>query len=113
LDYRGWEFGNYDYLRDKSTAKQAAVATEKHKRIKHSAKVYVDGDIHTNAVESAFSLLKRGIKGTWHGISAKHLAAYLDEISFRFNRRKNANLFLDTLRRMVTADPLTFQNLTA
>ena len=35
--------------------------------------------------------------GTWHRISAKHLAAYLDEMTFRFNRRKNANLFLDTL----------------
>jgi transposase-like protein len=85
----------------------------KHKTIKHKAKIYVDGDIHTNTVESAFSLLKRGIIGTWHRISAKHLAAYLDEMTFRFNRRKNANLFLDTLRHMVTAPVLTFEKLTA
>ena len=85
----------------------------KHKTIKHKAKIYVDGDIHTNTVESAFSLLKRGIIGTWHRISAKHLAAYLDEMTFRFNRRKNANLFLDTLRHMVTAPVLTFDKLTA
>jgi hypothetical protein len=57
--------------------------------------------------------LKRGIIGTWHRISAKHLAAYLDEMSFRFNRRKDANLFLDTLRNMVTAPVLTFEKLTA
>jgi len=91
----------------------AGVPPTKHKRIQHKAKIYVDGDIHTNTVENAFSLLKRGIIGTWHRISAKHLAAYLDEMTFRFNRRKNANLFLDTLRHMITAPSLTFERLTA
>ncbi len=86
---------------------------DKHKRINHSAGYYVDGDVHTNTVESAFSLLKRGVVGTWHKISAKHLPAYLSEMTFRFNRRKNHDLFLDTLRHMVTADPLTFERLTA
>jgi len=38
--------------------------------IKHKAKIYVDGDIFANTVESAFSLIKRGIIGTWHKISA-------------------------------------------
>jgi transposase-like protein len=91
----------------------AGVKGSKHKTIRHRDKVYVDGDIHTNTVESAFSLLKRGIMGTWHKISAKHLQAYLDEMTFRFDRRKSPTLFLDTLRHMVTADPLTFENLTA
>lgn len=92
---------------------RAGVNGSKHKTIRHRDKVYVDGDIHTNTVESAFSLLKRGIVGSWHKISAKHLAAYLNEMTFRFNRRKNHDLFLDTLRHMVTADPLTFERLTA
>ncbi len=83
-----------------------------HKTIKHSSGVYVMGDIHTNTVESAFSLLKRGIMGTWHKISAKHLAAYLEEMEFRFNRRKRPDLFLDTLRHMVSAPTLTFRDLT-
>jgi hypothetical protein len=91
----------------------AGVHGSKHKTIRHKSKVYVDGDIHTNTVESAFSLLKRGIMGSWHKISAKHLPAYLDEMTFRFNRRKNANLFLDTLRHMVTSPVLTFEKLTA
>jgi len=91
----------------------AGVHGSKHKTIRHRDRVYVDGEIHTNTVESAFSLLKRGIMGTWHKISAKHLPAYLEEMSFRFNRRKNANLFLDTLRHMVTAPVLTFNELTA
>jgi transposase-like protein len=88
-------------------AKQAKA----HKTINHSRE-YVSGLVHTNTVESAFSLLKRGIMGTWHNVSAKHLAAYLNEMTFRFNRRKSSDLFLDTLRHMVTAPVLTFEKLT-
>jgi transposase-like protein len=95
------------------SAMKATGHAAKHKTIKHKAKVYVDGDIHTNTVESAFSLLKRGVIGTWHRISAKHLAAYLEEMTFRFDRRGRSDLFVDTLRHMVTADPLTFDHLTA
>jgi transposase-like protein len=84
-----------------------------HKTIQHKSRIYVQGDVHTNTVESAFSLLKRGIMGTWHKISVKHLPAYLDEMCFRFNRRKNSDLFIDTLRHMITAPTLTFQRLTA
>ncbi len=102
------DFSSYPFA-----MKKAAVSEKKHKRIKHSSGVYVDGDVHTNTVESAFSLLKRGIVGTWHKISAKHLPAYLDEMTFRFNRRKNPDLFVDTLRHMVTAPILTFEKLTA
>jgi len=100
---------------DDASANEVAVKKTqpgKQKVIKHSSGVYVMGDIHTNTVESAFSLLKRGIAGTWHRISAKHLASYLEEMTFRFNRRKNPNLFLDTLRHMITSSVLTFQNLT-
>jgi transposase-like protein len=92
---------------------EAGISGRKHKTIKHSDKVYVDGDIHTNTAESAFSLLKRGIVGTWHKISAKHLQAYLEEMTFRFNRRKSPYLFQDTLRHMVTASTLTFEALTS
>jgi len=92
-----------------------AVGDLKHETVNHSAGEYVrfGTDIHTNSIESAFSLLKRGIIGTWHKVSAKHLQAYLDEMTFRFDRRKRSDLFLDTLRHMVTADPLTFEELTA
>jgi transposase-like protein len=92
---------------------KAGVHGSKHKTIKHKDGVYAIGDVYTNTVESAFSLLKRGVMGTWHKISAKHLASYLEEMTFRFNRRKSHTLFLDTLRHMVTADPLTFDRLTA
>ena len=83
-----------------------------HKTIRHKWHIYVQGDIHTNTIESAFSLLKRGVIGTWHKVSGKHLAAYLQEMEFRFNRRKRSDLFLDTLRHMITAPVLTFASLT-
>jgi transposase-like protein len=83
----------------------------KHKTVNHSAGVYVQGDVHTNTVENTFSLLKRGIMGTWHNISAKHLLAYLHEMEFRFNRRFHRDLFTETLRYMVRTDPLRFADL--
>ncbi len=101
---------------DDASANDAAMRKAKrtnHKKINHSSGAYVVGDIHTNTVESAFSLLKRGIMGTWHRISAKHLPSYLEEMEFRFNRRNRPDLFVDTLRHMVTAPALTFQKLTA
>ena len=93
--------------------KRAGLDDSQHETVNHKQGEYVRGDIHTNSVESAFSLLKRGIIGTWHKLSAKHLQAYLEEMEFRFNRRNNDDLFLDTLTHMVTADPLTFERLTA
>ena len=91
----------------------AGIHGSKHKTINHHSKVYVDGDITTNGIESAFSLLKRGIVGSWHKVSAKHLPAYLEEMTFRFNRRNSKTLFLETLQHMITADPLTYEKLTA
>jgi transposase-like protein len=83
----------------------------KHKTICHKSE-YVNGDVHTNTVESSFSLLKRGIMGTWHRISVKHLPAYLNEVAFRFNNRRNPRLFQDTLKRLLSSNALTFVELT-
>lgn len=83
----------------------------KHKTINHTSGIYVEGNIHTNTVENSFSLLKRGILGSWHKVSAKHLMRYLAEMEFRFNRRHRKDLFVDTLRHMVTANPLSFADL--
>jgi transposase-like protein len=83
-----------------------------HKTINHTRE-YAHGDVHTNTVESAFSLLKRGIMGTWHKVSAKHLPAYLDEMCFRFNNRKNQFLFRDTLTKLILSPNLEYKDLTA
>lgn len=58
-----------------------------HRRIQHEAKVYVRGDVHTNTIEGFWSLVKRGISGNYHAVSAKWLQSYLDEYSFRYNHR--------------------------
>src|SRR4029077_13543165 len=100
-----------DFPAYRKAARQTCVMTE-HQTIDHSNGVYVIGDLHTNTVESAFSLLKRGIMGTWHKISAKHLPAYLNEMCFRFNNRKNPYLFRDTLLKMIESGNLEYQELT-
>lgn len=59
-----------------------------HETVKHSAKEYARGDAHTNTVEGFFSLLKRGLYGTFHSVSRKHLHRYVAEFQFRWNTRK-------------------------
>jgi len=61
-----------------------------HKVINHAEK-YVDGQVHTNGLENFWSLLKRGIKGTYVSVEPFHLFRYLDEQVFRFNLRELAH----------------------
>ena len=84
----------------------------KHETIAHKYE-YVRGDVYTNTIESAFSLLKRGIMGSFHKISIKHLPRYLSEFEYRFNRRKTPGMFEETLQRIATSKPLTYGELTA
>jgi hypothetical protein len=83
----------------------------KHSTIRHRDKVYVVGDVHTNTIESAFSLFKRGVTGAFHKISLKHMQRYLDEFSFRFNNRKAADLFGMTVARMARIVPMPYSKL--
>jgi transposase-like protein len=59
-----------------------------HKAVNHKAGEYVREDAHVNTSESVHALLKRGIVGTFHHVSKKHLPRYLNEFDFRFNERK-------------------------
>jgi transposase-like protein len=58
-----------------------------HGSVDHSKKVYVSGEVHVQTIEGFWSLVKRGISGVYHGVSAKHLQSYLDEYVFRYNAR--------------------------
>jgi transposase len=58
-----------------------------HHQINHGDRVYVSGDVHTQTIEGFWSLLKRGIGGTHHAVSAKHLQGYLNEYVWRYNNR--------------------------
>lgn len=59
----------------------------RHEQVNHSIEEYVRGDAHTNTIEGYFSLLKRGITGTYHHVSPQHLRRYLGEFDFRYNFR--------------------------
>ena len=58
-----------------------------HATVKHSLSEYVNGDIHTNGIESLWSMLKRAHKGTFHKLSPKHLDRYVQEFAARHNLR--------------------------
>jgi transposase-like protein len=94
------ELHGYDNLR--WTKKDGEPMGYVHRRIKHSAKVYVVGDIHTNTVEGFWSLIKRGIGGVYHAVSQKYLQSYLDEYSFRYNRRDQGNLIFKSILEQVS-----------
>ena len=85
----------------------------RHETVNHRADEWVVGDVHTNSIEGVWSLFKRSIVGSFHKISVKHMDRYLSELEWRFNNRKNDRIFVDTLRRIVTTDALTYRDLVA
>ncbi len=73
-----------------------------HHRIHHAEKVYVSGAVHTNTIEGFWSLVKRGINGVYHAVSAKHLQGYLNKYVYRYNRRnRGQEQFKELLLRSV------------
>jgi transposase-like protein len=89
----------------------AGIHGSKHETINHSKRIYVQGNIYTNTVESAFSLFKRGVTGAFHKVSLKHLQRYLNEFSWRFNNRKNPDLFGLAVRRLALAGNMPYAEL--
>jgi len=61
---------------------------DRHSAVNHSANEYVRGDAHTNTVENYYSILKRGIIGTYHHVSPQHLKRYVGEFDYRYNERE-------------------------
>ena len=76
------------------------------------AEAYAKGEVHTNGLENFWSLLKRGIKGTYISVEPFHLFRYLDEQVFRFNKRhtKDVARFIDALRGII-GNRLTYDEL--
>ncbi len=68
-----------------------------HAAVKHSAKEYVNGMIHTNGIESVWAIIKRGYTGTFHHFSMKHCQRYVDEFTFRLNQ---GNVEVDAIDRI-------------
>jgi transposase-like protein len=78
------EWGGYRYLKAHGYP---------HEAVNHSEGEYVRGRVHTANIDSFWSLLKRGVIGTYHHVSKKYLPLYLAEFQFRHNNRKNPDIF--------------------
>jgi transposase len=75
----------------------------RHDRVHHAQEIYVAGDVPTSTIEGFWSLLKRGIAGVYHSVSAKHLQGYINEYAFQYNHRKDERpMFFSFLDRVVT-----------
>lgn len=101
---------------DQAAAYPFALAPDfiaRHQTVNHIIGEYVRGDVYTNSIESAFSLLKRGVIGQYHRLSPKHLHRYLAEFEYRFNRRKSPDAFIETVRRLCAIAPLPFAKITS
>jgi transposase-like protein len=69
-----------------------------HERVDHANGQYVIGAVHTNTIEGFWSLIKRGMVGTFHKVSKKYLPLYVAEFQFRYNNRLNADIFGAAIR---------------
>ncbi len=102
------------FIREKVQIEGATVMTDefsgycrlkyfvKHETVNHQV-AYVCGNIHTNNMESFWAILKRGIVGQYHKVSARYLPKYVDEFCYRFNHRNDEDVFGLTLSRAVGA----------
>jgi transposase-like protein len=82
-----------------------------HEAVKHSAKEYVRGDVHTNTVEGYFSVFKRGMKGVYQHCAEKHLHRYLAEFNFRYSYRAALG-FSDVQRTLIAMRGIEGKRLT-
>ena len=75
----------------------------RHETVNHSAGEYARGMASTNAIESVWAVFKRGVYGTWHHVSPKHLARYVQEVTFRLNAGNVKEHTLDRLDSFIMA----------
>jgi hypothetical protein len=84
---------------------------QKHEIVNHSAKEWVRGDVHTDTIDGYWGLLKRGVIGSFHQISVKHLHRYLSEFQFRWNNRDSAEIFTYVVAALVIGTALPYAKL--
>ena len=84
-----------------------------HEIVNHSAKEWVRGDVHTGTIGGYWGLLKRGVIGSFHQISVKHLHRYLSEFQFRWNNRKAQDIFALVIAALVIGSAMPYQELIA
>jgi hypothetical protein len=82
-----------------------------HQKVNHSAKEYVRGDVHTGTIDGYWGLLKRGIIGSFHQVSIKHLHRYLSEFQFRWNNREAQDIFMLVIAALVIGSAMPYETL--
>ncbi len=107
------DFKTYDnFVRNTVSNKVSLIATDEsyryrhlqrqgypHQIVTHKDEEYVRGSVHTQTNDSFWSLLRRGIMGSYHKVSKAYLPLYLAEFTFRHNNRKNPDVFTELLSR--------------
>ncbi|HEV3330164.1 MAG TPA: IS1595 family transposase [Bryobacteraceae bacterium] len=83
-----------------------------HEIVIHSDKQWVRGDCHTQGIDGFWSLLKRGLIGSFHQVSHKHLGRYIAEFQFRFNRREDEEIFAAVVIGLLAKGALRYKALT-
>jgi transposase-like protein len=84
----------------------------KHEIVCHTQDEWVRGNVHTQGIESFWSLFKRGVIGSFHSVSVKHLDRYLSEFCFRFNSRRDEQIFAAVITGLVIGSALRYKVLT-
>jgi transposase-like protein len=96
------------FIREAISEKVSLIATDehpgyrklkKHGTVRHSAGQYVNGAVHTQTIDGFWSLLKRGIMGSFHKVSRKYLPLYVAEFEWRYNNRSNPDIFSAAIAR--------------
>jgi transposase-like protein len=85
----------------------------KHEIVAHTKEEWVRGNVHTQGIENFWSLFKRGVIGSFHSVSVKHLHRYLNEFSFRFNNRESQDIFNMVVANLLIGSALRYKALTA
>jgi transposase len=76
-----------------------------HRRIRHNERIYVSGDTHTQTIDGFWSLIKNGLRGVYHSVGRHYLQSYLNEYSFRYNRRFDEQpMFMSFLKQVEKRD---------
>jgi DNA-directed RNA polymerase subunit RPC12/RpoP len=99
------------YTDDSRLYERMPANVQKHDIVNHSAKEWVRGDVHTCTIDGYWGLLKRGIIGSFHQISVKHLHRYLSEFQFRWNHRKSPEIFSLVVAALVIGTALPYAKL--
>jgi hypothetical protein len=103
IDVMTRDFGE-SFVREMVSNKVSLLATDehraygqlheyKHSAVRHAARQYVVGAVHTNTIEGFWSIMKRGIVGSYHKVSRKYLPLYVAEFQVRYNNRFNDDIF--------------------